>query len=61
MDKRYNILYKGNIVHKERTIEECSEILDTAATRFYDGEDIDPNEFDVVEVFDDVNDPYGGH
>ena len=30
MDKRYNILYKGNIVHKERTIEECSEILDTA-------------------------------
>ena len=61
MDKRYNILYKGNIVHKERTIEECSEILDTAATSFYDGEDIDRNEFDVVEVFDDVNDPYGGH
>ena len=61
MDKRYNILYKGNIVHKERTIEECSEILDTAATRFYGGENIDPNEFDVVEVFDDVNDPYGGH
>ena len=48
--KTYNLLYKGRKLYSDLTIEDCSEILQDFSERFYSGEDIDPNEFEMEET-----------
>ena len=52
MDKRYNIRYKGDILHPDKTIEECSNLLSSIAERFYSGEDdeINPSFLEMEEL-----------
>jgi NOL1/NOP2/fmu family ribosome biogenesis protein len=51
MNKLYNILYKGNIIHTNLTMEDCSEILQDFSERFYSGEDIEPNDLKMEEIY----------
>ena len=48
--ERFNVLYKGRKIHMNLTMEDCSEILQDFAERFYSGEDIDPNEIELEEI-----------
>jgi len=52
MDKRYNIRYKGDILYPNKTIEECSELLQDFAERFYSGKDdeINPSFLEMEET-----------
>jgi len=52
MDKRYNIRYKGDIIHPNVSIEKCSELLQDFADRFYNGKDdeINPSFLDLEEI-----------
>lgn len=47
---KYNILYKNRKIYQNLTIEECSEILQDFSERFFSGEDIDQNEFELEEI-----------
>ena len=49
-EKLYNLLYKGRIIHKNLTAEDCGEILQDFSERFYSGEDIEPNELEMEEI-----------
>ena len=49
-EKLYNILYKGRIIYKNLSAEECSEILQDFSERFFSGEDIDPNLIEMEEI-----------
>jgi hypothetical protein len=49
-EPRYNILYKGRKIYNDLTAEECSEILQDFSERFFSGEDIDQNEFELEEI-----------
>ena len=46
----YNILYQGNIIHKDLTHEECAEILSELSEKYFSGDDIDPNLITVEEI-----------
>lgn len=46
----FNVLYKGRRIYTNLTMEDCSEILQDFAERFYSGEDIDPNEIELEEI-----------
>jgi len=52
MDKRYNIRYKGDILHPNVSIEECSNLLSSIAERFYSGKDneINPSFLEMEEI-----------
>ena len=52
MDKLYNIRYKGDILHPNKTIEECSELLQDFAERFYSGknDEINPSFLEMEEI-----------
>ena len=52
MNKRYNIRYKGDIIHPDVSIEECSELLQDFADRFYNGKDneINPSFLEMEEI-----------
>ena len=52
MDKRYNIRYKRDILHPNKTIEECSELLQDFADCFYSGKDdeIIPSFLEMEEI-----------
>ena len=52
MDKRYNIRYKGDILHPDKTIEEGSELLQEFAERVYSGKDdeINPSFLEMEEI-----------
>ena len=52
MDKRYNIRYKGDIIHPDVSIEECSELLQDFAEHFYSGKDneINPSFLEMEEI-----------
>ncbi len=52
MDKRYNIRYKNEILHENLTIEECSEVLQDFADRFYNGksDEINPSFIEMEEL-----------
>ena len=51
MARLYNILYKGNKIHENLTAEECSEILQDFSERFYSGEDMNPNDLELEEIY----------
>lgn len=42
------ILYKGRVIHKNLTHEECAEILDEMSDQVYNDE-VDPTEIEVEE------------
>jgi hypothetical protein len=48
--KTYNVLYKGRKIYTNLTMEDCSEILQDFAERFYSGEDTDPNLIEMEEI-----------
>ena len=50
MSTLYNLLYKGRKIYTNLTMEDCSEILEDFSSRFYSGEDIDPNEIEMEEI-----------
>jgi hypothetical protein len=50
MEKLYNILYKGRKIYTNLSTEECAEILQDFAERFYSGEDTDPNLIEMEEI-----------
>ena len=51
MNKLYNILYKGRKIYTEITAEDCSDLLQDFSERFYSGEDIDPNDLEMEEIY----------
>jgi hypothetical protein len=48
--KTYNVLYKGRKIYINLSIEECTEILQDFAERFYSGEDTNPNLIELEEI-----------
>ena len=48
--KRFNVLYKGRKIYTDLSMEDCTEIFQDLAERFYSGEDIDPNEIEMEEI-----------
>ncbi len=52
MTKRYNIRYKGDLLYENFTMEECSEVLQDFAQRFYNGKDdeINPSFLEMEEI-----------
>ena len=52
MYKRYNIRYKNEILHENLTIEECREVLQDFADRFYNGksDEINPSFIEMEEL-----------
>jgi hypothetical protein len=51
MERLYNILYKGRKIHMNLTTEDCSEILQEFSERYFSGEDIDPNDLEMEEIY----------
>ena len=51
MERLYNILYKGSKIHMNLTAEDCSEILQDFSERYFSGEDIDPNDLEMEEIY----------
>ncbi len=45
--KYYSIVYQNNIMHKDLTIEECSEKMQDLSERFYSEGSIDPS---LIEI-----------
>ena len=50
MKKLYNIVYKETILYENLAAEDCGEILQDFAERFYSGEDTDPNLIEMEEI-----------
>jgi hypothetical protein len=48
--KTYNVLYKGRKIYMNLSAEECTEILQDFAERFYSDEDTDPNLIELEEI-----------
>jgi len=48
--KTFNVLYKGRKIYLDLTYEECSEILQELAEKFFSGDDIDPNLIELEEI-----------
>ena len=44
-----NILYRGRVIYKDLSHEECAEILDEMSEQVYDGE-VDPTEIELEEI-----------
>lgn len=51
MKKLYNILYKGRKIYTDLTAEDCSEILQEFSERYFSGEDIEPNDLEMEEIY----------
>ena len=49
MSKYYDILYKGRRIYKNLSAEDCTEVLQDFSEKFYEGENLDLNEFIVEE------------
>ena len=47
--KTYQIVYNGQKIHQNLSIEECAQILDELSTEFYEN-NLDPNELKVEET-----------
>jgi len=43
-----NILYKGRVIYRDLSHEECAEVLDEMSEKVYDGE-VDPTEIELEE------------
>jgi hypothetical protein len=50
MDKRYNISYHGRTIYRNLSIEDCTEVLQDYAEKYYNLDDINPNEFELEEI-----------
>jgi hypothetical protein len=48
----YNVLYKGRKIYANLSMEDCTEILQDFAERFYSGEDIDTTLIELEEIND---------
>ena len=48
--KIYNVLYRGRKIYMNLSAEECTEILQDFAERFYSGEDTDPSLIEMEEI-----------
>jgi hypothetical protein len=48
--RKFNVLYKGRKIYTDLSMEDCTEILQDFADKFYSGEDIDPNEIELEEI-----------
>ena len=46
----YNVLYKGRKIYMNLSMEDCTEILQDFAERFYSDEDVDPNLIELEEI-----------
>ena len=46
----YVIKCRGRKIHQNLSAEECTEILDEYAQKFYDDNSINPNELEVEEI-----------
>lgn len=51
MKRLYNILYKGRKIYTNLTAEDCSEILQDFAERYFSGEDMNPNDLEMEEIY----------
>jgi NOL1/NOP2/fmu family ribosome biogenesis protein len=51
MKTTYNLLYQGRKIYTNLTAEECSEIIQDFSERYFSGEDIDPNEIEMEEIY----------
>ena len=49
--KKFNVLYKGRKIYTNLSIEDCTEILQDFSEKFYEGEEIDLDEFLVEESY----------
>ena len=47
--KIFDVLYKGRKIYTDLTYEECAEILQDFSEKFFQGEDVDPNEIELEE------------
>ena len=47
----YNVLYKGRKIYMNLSAEECAEIFQDFAERFYSGEDSNPNDLEMEEIY----------
>jgi hypothetical protein len=45
----FDILYRGRKLYQNLTHEECAEILDDLAQRYYQDEEFDANELELKE------------
>jgi hypothetical protein len=48
--KKFNVLYKGRIIYKSLTHEECCEVLQDFSELFFSEEDIDVNLIELEEI-----------
>ena len=46
----YNIVYKGQIIHENLSIDDCARILEEYAQDFYKKSDINPSELKMEAV-----------
>lgn len=50
-ESRYNILYKGQKIYQDLTIEECSEIFQDLSERYNSGETINSNDLEMEKIY----------
>jgi hypothetical protein len=48
--KKFNLLYKGRKIYTDLSYEDCVEVIDDFSQKFFQGEDIDPNEIILEEI-----------
>ena len=50
MDKKYNILYNGRVIYRNLSPEECTELLQDYAEKYYNLADVNPNDLVLEEI-----------
>lgn len=48
--KTFNILYKGRKIYTNLSYEDCLDIIDELSQKYYEGENVDPNEIVLEEI-----------
>ena len=51
---KFNVLYKGRKIYIDLSYEDCIEIMDDLSQKFYEGEDIDPNQIILEPIGDEL-------
>jgi hypothetical protein len=49
---KFNLLYKGRKIYTELSYEDCLDIIDEFSQKYYEGENIDPNEIVLEQIGD---------
>ena len=47
---KYNILYKGERLHSDLSLDECLDIMTDMSLDFYKDDKYDPNEIELEEI-----------